>query len=629
MGQTKAVEDETRRSDPVWKEIGKLSKSRGLAAREALPDVVADSWRRCLTDHNLAPDKVPRAAVLSRPELIHLSEAYEDLIAAAEPEVERLFHQLVDSEHLVSFASLQGAMLLFRCDYQLLNDMSACGVLPGSVWTEERQGTNGVGICLRIAKPVSVVASQHYGSDIQALTCLTAPVLGQAGAMGGVLNVTTPRSGDERANRVVQSMVERAARRIEARHFGRIHRRSVILRISRDPESADLAEEGRLALDDQGRVIDGTAQVASLTGRELGDLVGGFADQMFDLDAPLQDFRPGRPFRIAINGKSMHGVLSDPERASRRPVSLGADRQSLAVVAKKIPAGPHNSPEDRLSADPGVLLEIGKSEELLHAGLPLVITGEPGTGKTSLARKVGRQIVGRAGGDLILVDCALLGTLSSAAALFYVGPVPSARCVILDRFDMLSDSAQDVLQSALDQDMGAASPSIIAVGETDLAQVGSAGRFRSNLLNRLKGAAIALPPLRNNRNLDLTIDELLSIELEALDKPGLRLDEKARLILKNYHWPGNQRELRSVLRYGAVLAKQKAIGVEDLPSEVVSAVPRKDLTARSQSEAAKVEAALQHNGGNLSLTARYLGVSRATLYRKIDIQKMRGKTKDR
>lgn len=72
------------------------------------------------------------------------------------------------------------------------------------------------------------------------------------------------------------------------------------------------------------------------------------------------------------------------------------------------------------------------------------------------------------------------------------------------------------------------------------------------------------------------------------------------------------------------LADGPSVRLSHLPAEIVEQIARKDLTARSQSEAARIEAALRHNGGNVSLTARYLGVSRATLYRKIQIGKARG-----
>jgi sigma-54 dependent transcriptional regulator, acetoin dehydrogenase operon transcriptional activator AcoR len=115
----------------------------------------------------------------------------------------------------------------------------------------------------------------------------------------------------------------------------------------------------------------------------------------------------------------------------------------------------------------------------------------------------------------------------------------------------------------------------------------------------------------------------LRIECATLERNAIMLGDEARLVLLNYHWPGNLRELRNTLRHAIALVDNKVIGMEHLPDDMVDALARKDLTARSQSEASKIEAALRYNSGNVSLTARYLGVSRATLYRKIQIQKAR------
>jgi transcriptional regulator of acetoin/glycerol metabolism len=447
-------------------------------------------------------------------------------------------------------------------------------------------------------------------------------VTGTSGAMQGVLNVTTARQGDERTNRVVQNIVGRSARRIEARHFGRVYRRSVLLRISEDAESADLAEDGRLALDDAGRVIAGTSQAASLIGSSLDEIVGSLADEVFDLSVPLGDARPERPFRLTFNGKPMQGVLSFPDARPLQSTAYHSDRRLAVVAAHSVPVG-STPPQEQLRIDPITAIAIEKAQKLFDAGLPLIVTGESGTGKTSFAQTVARRSVGPAG-NLILVDCALLSTASSATAIFQNGVMQSAGCLILDRFDELSDSGQNALLALLDRDRNDAHRiGIVAVAESDLDQISKAHKLRPSLFHRLKGGSITLPPLRNDPNLDGTIQDFLKIELTNLDKHGLKLDEDARLVLRHYHWPGNHRELRNTLRHAVVLADRKAIRLEHLPVNIVSEIARKDLTARSQSEAARIEAALRHNGGNLSLTARYLGVSRATLYRKIHIQKVR------
>src|SRR3989338_6528485 len=272
MWETEALEKQGF-NDPLSSEIENILRSRGVSEAQ-LPDLVEQSWKRCLTDYKLLPDAVRRAPVLSHSEIQLLMQEREEFLRIAEPEVERLFRKLVDSEYLVSLASSQGAMMLFRCDYQYLGDLAGSGVIPGSVWTEDAQGTNGVGTCLQVGKSVIITGAQHYGAATQRLTCLTAPVLGRNGAIESVINVTTARQADARVNRMVQSIVERSARRIENGYFGRVNRRNLMLRILESGETADISEEGRLALDENGRIIDGSSFATRLLGQPVSHLVG-------------------------------------------------------------------------------------------------------------------------------------------------------------------------------------------------------------------------------------------------------------------------------------------------------------------------------------------------------------------
>jgi sigma-54 dependent transcriptional regulator, acetoin dehydrogenase operon transcriptional activator AcoR len=612
-------------SDPLRDEIVRLSRARGLDAAQALPDVVADSWKRCLADHHLLPDRVPRAAVLTHSEIRDLSEAHGELLSVAGPEVEKLFLRLVDSEYLVSLASPMGAMMLFRCDYQFYSDMSNCGVLPGSVWTEERQGTNGVGTCLRVGKPVTIIGSQHYGVAIQSLTCLTAPVFGKFGAVEGVLNVTTPRAGDERSNRIVQNVVERVARRIENRYFGRIHRENIILRLSSDSECADLAEEARLAVNQQGIVVAGTSYVSTFTGRSVDELIGLPAEDALELDVRLSETRPEKSFPLFVNGRTVHASIADPgyqakHRRAKIPTLPGLTQNQVLHPSdnKLIP------PLADLRLDPMTSMMLDRAQKLLEADLPVIIKGESGTGKTTFAYIAARRSFGEQGA-LMVVDCAASSGFEIASAVAQLGATIVSGALILDRIDELGESGQAALLSVLESNpqRERGRVGLIAVTAANLEQLVHDGTLRTDLFHRLKGATIELHSLRMDPDLNGTIKDLLRIELVAQGKSGLKLDEEARLVLANYHWPGNMRELRHALRHATALTDCKSIGLAHLPGDIVSEFARKDLTARSQAEASRIEAALRFNGGNVSLTAKHLGLSRATLYRKIQIEKVR------
>ena len=616
MWEKERVEDRGGRG-PLWKEIAKLRRLGGDETGEQFPEVVADSWTRCLADYHLQPDRLPPATVLDRSEMRNLTDTYDELLAIASPEIDRLFERLVDNEFLVSFASPQGAFLLFRCGHKYLSDMSKCGVLPGSIWSEEQQGTNGVGTCLALGKGVIIAGKQHYGTAIRSLTCITAPVR-NSGAIQGVLNLTTARSDDARTNRLLQDIVTRAARRVESRYFSHMHRHSILMHLSRGAASGDLAEEGRLALDSAGRIIAVSPHVATLTGFPTDDLIGRSVDEAFDLDAPLCNIRPQKPIGLFLKGKPIQGIISFPESMSRAP----AGRPTVSAAQTNLSGS--KLVEGELHIDPMTSMALDKANRLLNARVPLLIWGESGTGKTTFARLAALRSFGN-GGDLVHLDCATFAVQSAISPSVQRALLRDRACLIVDRLEELDDSGQKALLNILENDLqlGLGQKGIIALAATDLDQMRKDGKLRPSLLHRLKGGSIVLPPLRNSPDLEGVVSDLLRIELRHLCKPGLSLDNGARLFLLKYHWPGNMRELRNALRHAAILADGPIIRLEHLPVDVVSEIARKDLTARSQSEASRIEAALRYNGGNVSSTARYLGISRATLYRKIQIQKSR------
>lgn len=605
-------------NDTVTNEIQSILRSRG-SDEARLPDMVEQSWKRCLTDYNLLPDAVPRASVLSHSEIRTRMEEREEFMRIAEPEVERLFRQLVDSEYLVSLATTEGAMVLFRCDYQYLDELAGSGVIPGSVWSEDQQGTNGVGTCLRVGKPVIIAGTQHYGAAIMRLTCLTAPVLGRDGAIESVINVTTARHGDTRVNLMVQKIVERSARRIENGYFGRLNRRNMMLRFLENGQVADIAEEGRLALDDNGRIMDGSSFATRLLGKSVGDLVGQSAEDLFEMDRALCDIRPDAPVSLTYQGRTLQAVLSVPDAPRRTSTNSVLTRTAVAVPR------PIDLAEEEMRINPILSQGLDRARRLLSVGLPLVITGETGAGKTAFAKTVARSCYG-ADGDIIFIDCAAPESSANLGALLQRQHGGRRSCLLIDRIDEMDELGQTTLLAVLERErqFGVNGLGVIVISRPELDQLVADNRMRLDLMHRLNGGQVTLGPLRAVPDLESTVKDLFRIERDGLGKQHVEMDEDARLLLTHYHWPGNVRELRNTLRHAVALADGRVIGLEHLPEHIVAKIARKDLTARSQSEASKIEAALRYNGGNVSLTARYLGVSRATLYRKIHIQKARG-----
>lgn len=473
-------------TDSVASEIQSILRARG-SDEARLPDLVEQSWKRCLTDYNLLPDAVPRASVLSHSEIRLTMEEREEFMRVAEPEVERLFRQLVDSEYLVSLATTEGAMVLFRCDYQYLDELAGAGVIPGSVWSEDQQGTNGVGTCLRVRKPVVIAGTQHYGSGIMRLTCLTAPVLGRNGMIESVINVTTARHADARVNRMVQNIVERSARRIENGYFGRVNRRNMMLRFLENGQIADIAEEGRLSLDENGRILDGSSFATRLLGQSVGDLVGQSAEELFELDRALCDIRPDAPVNVTYQGRSLQAVLSIPE-SPRRPVSNALPAKPVIALPSQV-----SMSDEVIRTNPILLQTLERAQRLLTVGLPLVITGETGSGKTAFAKTVARRCY-EADGDIIYVDCAAPETSTALVALLQRPQGARRACLLIDRIDEMNEACQTTLLAVLERErqFGANGLGIIVISRQELDQLVAENRMRLDLMHRLNGGRLPL-----------------------------------------------------------------------------------------------------------------------------------------
>ncbi len=604
----------------VSREISHLRAYRGGDVSLPFPQTIEESWRRCILEYGLEPDGVPRPRVLSQGELRELSDLHGELLSIADREIEQLFARLAKSDYLVSLASPEGVMVRFRCDSALLYELTPVGVLPGSNWTEEQQGTNGVGTCLRERRPVTVAGHQHYRVETAPMTCQTAPIYGAEGAVAGVINVTTPRGGDPRTGRLVQDLIERAAIRIENRHFGRLHGTRALLHLSTDPEMADPANEGIIALDDRGGIVALSSRVAALLGSPAPGGADGLAEAFREQGLRFEEMPPDRQLRLSIQGRWFEARLLLPSRTGARAFGRPARSTPLQFGRE---AG-HRPLDGRLRSDPLFTEAAERATRLMAAGLPLIVCGETGTGKTVFAERVALEHLG-ADARLLIVNCAGPIDVAGLEASLEAGAERSGRCLVLDGVDSMDRTAQVALLHALEHYCPSLPNSVplIATTSRDLARAAQDGSFAQGLLHRLKGGVFTLAPLRNRPDLALLLDDLFAIECAALGRPGLALSESARRLLAHHHWPGNFRELRHVLRHAASLCRGEEAGLEDLPDDLLGGLGRADLAARSTREALRIEAALRHNAGNVTATARYLGISRATLYRKIEIHRVR------
>lgn len=245
---------------------------------------IAASWRRCLTQHHLDPENRKPPETLSGSELREAQERMGPLLAAAQDNLDALFQAVGDAGCCVLLTDAEGVPVARRGVEGDDAVFRRWGLWQGAVWSEAREGTNGIGTCLTEQRVLTIHRDQHFHTRNIGLSCTVAPLFDPDGRLAGALDVSSCRSGLENLTGMVERIVTDAARRIEARAFRDAFPTARIMLL---PETgADRASVPMLAVDGDDLVI-GATRAARLALKLTDDtLRRGLAspDRSADLD---------------------------------------------------------------------------------------------------------------------------------------------------------------------------------------------------------------------------------------------------------------------------------------------------------------------------------------------------------
>lgn len=272
--------------------------------------------------------------------------------------------------------------------------------------------------------------------------------------------------------------------------------------------------------------------------------------------------------------------------------------------------------------------------------MTVLILGESGTGKEYVARMIHENST-RHDKPFIAVDCGSLSRELAPSELFghLKGSFTSAvedktgvfvqagqGTVFLDEVGNLSYDVQvQLLRTLQEQSVRPVGSTkdvkidvrIIAATNENLETAIAEGRFREDLFHRLNEFSVFVPPLRERKE-DITIfaEEFLRQANKELDKEIKGFSPEAISMLKSYHWNGNLRELRNMIRREVLFATGDIITPDNFP--VLTTVPGRDEhTLYPENEREQIETALRKARGNKTLAAQLLKIDRKTLYNKL------------
>ena len=282
-------------------------------------------------------------------------------------------------------------------------------------------------------------------------------------------------------------------------------------------------------------------------------------------------------------------------------------------------------------------------EDLADVQTTVLITGESGTGKELVAEALHYR-GGRSGNPLVKVNCAALSENLLESELFghvrgaFTGAIKDkigrfqradGGTIFLDEIGDISPGMQSrllrVLQEMEFERVGDSTPikvdvRVIAATNKDLREKVRNREFREDLYYRLKVVEIALPPLRKRReDIPLLIEHFIKKFNKKLNKDIVGISAEAQDRFMNYDWPGNIRELEHTLEHAFIVCRQNSIATEDLPSHLTGplAIETSSVSDNGGNYLTIFEA-LDKTGWNKAKAARLLGISRQTLYRKME-----------
>ncbi|SFN95668.1 Transcriptional regulator of acetoin/glycerol metabolism [Pseudomonas sp. NFACC24-1] len=596
--------------------VSRVVKNAAQLPQLPVPDLILDSWRRSLEQHHLDPGSLQGPRILSQDVLKQCRERSELFLNIASEEVARLHGRVRDADYCVLLTDAQGQTIDYRVETTIRNDCRKAGLYLGTCWSEGEEGTCGVAAVLTGKAPVTVHKRDHFRAAFIGLTCSAAPVFDPRGELLGVLDVSAVRSPDDRRSQhLIRQMVVQSAREIEQAFFMSSAQGYWVLRAHRNAGYVDSQPDFLFAWDDDGclQALNPAARQYLL--QHYGQLPQHIG-QVFD----QQRLHRARDESLCLLDHALHGRLSAPrQRANPRP--------RVAMTPAEI---------DSRLAD-----SLRLAVRVKDRNLPVLIQGETGSGKEVFARQL-HQASQRRDRPFVALNCAAIpeslieselfgyvaGAFTGASAKGMQGLLQQADggTLFLDEIGDMPLALQTRLLRVLAE--GEVAPlgasrrkavdiQVICATHHDLETLVTAGEFREDLYFRLGGARFQLPPLRERSDRLALINRILAEE-SALCGGTVQLSSAALECLLGYHWPGNVRQLRHVLRYACAVCEASVVQLSHLPESLhrADAVDHGPEPSASPERQALLDALVRHRW-KPTAAARALGISRATLYRRV------------
>jgi transcriptional regulator of acetoin/glycerol metabolism len=625
----------------------------GQLLTDNMNEHIINSWQRC---RSLEVDPIQKTCIEFLPEGA-LKSRNSKLIDMAKPIIRTLYHCLRGSDFVVVLIDSDGYILRTHGKLKSLRQADRLQFGPGANWSEPSVGTNAIGTALATRKPVQVTGVEHYCENHHLWTCAAAPIRDYSGEIIGFIDISGPR---EKANAQQLALAIATASAIEER---------ICLEYSRDclhgankylEAVLNSVSDGIVATNANG-IITAVNRVAAKIYKVLPDeIIGKPIKQFVEFDDKLKSFYKGNVnySHESLIIKTHNGKAECVASANPIIQKKGVESGAVFTICQRDKyyslGDPHIGTKVKytfaniIGKSQAIRRTVEQAKQVACSPSNILIVGESGTGKELVAQAIHVASDFR-NGPFVSINCGAIAKELIQSELFgYTGgaftgasrrgakgkfEMANGGTLFLDEIGEMPFEMQVNLLRVLEErtivPVGgkkaiAVNVRIIAATNKSLYQEVAKGAFREDLYYRLNVISISLPPLRARKDdIKLLVDHHIESSARKLGKNIRKISPAVIDLLQNHDWPGNIRELVNAAEYAVNFVRGDELKVEHLPRYLRTntagrpPMERRKLVSLRQAEQMAIENALRYYKGNISRTAKALGIGRNTLYDKI------------
>lgn len=645
--------------------------TNGHTREAVISQDIVESWTRCYVS-GIDPYNGVCYRFLTPSKLKELLNKRKHLLKTARPIMMNLYEFVKNSGFIVLLTDERGYIMECFGDQDTMIQARQLNFVTGADWTEESVGTNAIGTAIVLGKPIQTAGAEHYCQKHHTWTCSATPIFDKNQEMIGVLDMSGPADG---THLHTLGMVVAAGQAIMDQM--RVQEKNVQLEQSNDRlnQIFRTISDGVVIIDAAGIITQANPVAEDILGKTKMELTGVSITDVLGRGIPsferaLQRHDAYNDIEVlvdTIDGR-VHCLSSGVPIVDNDGVFAGAvilfrPMERVQKLINRLSGAQAIFHFKDIIGDSPEMAEVTRMAALAAAGNSnVLLEGESGTGKEVIAQAIHNRS-GRRKGPFVAVNCGAIPRELIASELFgysegaFTGAKRGGRpgkfelaaggTLFLDEIgDMPLEQQVALLRVLQDKKITRIGDDktipvdfrIICATNKSLWEEVEKGNFRQDLYYRINVVSINIPSLRSHpQDIPMLFDHFMKAIGGDQIWDEIEIDDRIIEYLKQYSWPGNVRELQNVVERLIGMSQGGRIRTEYLPASIyhpdqpsitrpVVVVPNGGVNAVRELRKQKIEeierseiaGLLSKHGGNISEVAKEMGVSRSTLYRKVN-----------